>query len=301
MQGVFLIVNFGDRAHASAPLLEAFETALRDRDEPHRIVRSASIPHCHQLMGEAWEEGYRTLLIGGGDGTLNVALNHPLAPKFTLGVLPLGTVNALARSLGLDARRPVDALRRNLAAPPAPSAVGRVEERRFMCFASAGYDAEVVHRARGLIKRVLRRGAFGALGLWEAARIRGLPRFAYRVDGGDPAQANLFVLSNINCYAGATLFNTTIKLESFQGFAMDARSMTGLARLAWQGIKGPPMEWVRRVEGARAFPAFRRLEVACTRPVAVQIDGEPFTPREPRRMTFLVEPELQSFLVPRRR
>jgi len=298
MQGVFLVINFGDRAHASGALLEAFGSVLREAAIPFQLVRSQSIPHCNELVGQAWEEGFRTVIVGGGDGTLNVVLNHDLAPRLTLGILPLGTVNALARTLGLDRRHPADALRKVLAAPAAPVAVGRLEDRRFICFASVGYDAEVVHRAQGTIKRFLRRGAFAMAGGWEAARIRSLPRFAFRVDASQPSRANLFVLSNIACYAGATLFSTEVQDHLFQGFASDTRSPFGLLRLVWHGIHGPPMTWVDRVPDARPFPSFRRLQILSRRPVAVQVDGEAFTPGNPRRLTFELEPRPQPFLLP---
>ncbi len=298
MQGVFLLVNFGDRPHATGGMLEAFERVLRDRGETFRIERSRSIEHGNQLVEEAWNAGFHRFIVGGGDGTLNVVLNHPRARELTLGVIPLGTVNALARTLGMERKRPVEALEKQLAAEPGRALVGRVEDRRFLCFSSVGYDAEVVHRARGRIKRVLRRGAFGAVGLWEGMRLGHLPRFAYKVDDDPPGHANLFVLSNIECYAGLDLFSTHVSTPGFQGFGFDGRSFGSLLRMAWEAAKGPPMDWVVRLPAARGFADIQRLQIRSVRPVAVQIDGEAYTPTDPCRLEFRTEPEGQQFLLP---
>ena len=52
---------------------------------------------------------YRGVVAGGGDGTLFEVINgyyqNPAQNKIPLGVLPVGTGNAFARDLGLDASR----------------------------------------------------------------------------------------------------------------------------------------------------------------------------------------------------
>ena len=41
------------------------------------------------------------MIIGGGDGTLSMAADGLVARQLPLGILPLGTANDLARTLGL--------------------------------------------------------------------------------------------------------------------------------------------------------------------------------------------------------
>jgi diacylglycerol kinase family enzyme len=57
-------------------------------------------------LDAAAKQGYDALLIGGGDGSINAAANRLMGSKTALGILPLGTMNRLARelelSLGLD-------------------------------------------------------------------------------------------------------------------------------------------------------------------------------------------------------
>jgi YegS/Rv2252/BmrU family lipid kinase len=84
---------------------EAFPAALAALD-----ARGIPLASCHrlshprrmdQVLRKALEAGVRHILIGGGDGTLNNAVRHLLGREVTLGVLPLGTGNDFARSLGI--------------------------------------------------------------------------------------------------------------------------------------------------------------------------------------------------------
>jgi diacylglycerol kinase (ATP) len=107
--------------------------------------------------------GDRLVVAAGGDGTVNEVLNG-LSAGSTLGILPVGTANVLARELGLplDAE---EACRRIL-----NGEVSRVDfgvatddegiERRFACMAGIGFDAEVVGTVTPRQKRFLRGLAF---------------------------------------------------------------------------------------------------------------------------------------------
>jgi YegS/Rv2252/BmrU family lipid kinase len=84
---------------------EAFPATLATL-EAHGIPLAA----CHRLsrrtrtdeiLREALANGVRRILVGGGDGTLNNVVRHLLGRDVTLGVLPLGTGNDFARSLGI--------------------------------------------------------------------------------------------------------------------------------------------------------------------------------------------------------
>lgn len=109
--------------------------------------------------GEVW--------VGGGDGTLRTATELFLETDTTLGVLPLGTMNLLARDLGipLDLSEAVAALSQ---APVAPISIGRVNGEPFLTMSALGLYPEMV------IDRERRRRLFG-YGKWPA-----MARAAYR-------------------------------------------------------------------------------------------------------------------------
>ncbi len=53
-------------------------------------------------LDEAAKRNYDALLIGGGDGSINAAANRLMGKRTALGILPLGTMNRLARELELS-------------------------------------------------------------------------------------------------------------------------------------------------------------------------------------------------------
>ncbi len=87
------------RGHEALPEVLA---ALGARNIPlwghHRLSRKLRVD---ALVREALDAGVRRVLVGGGDGTLNIVVKHLLGRDVTLGVLPLGTGNDFARSLGI--------------------------------------------------------------------------------------------------------------------------------------------------------------------------------------------------------
>jgi YegS/Rv2252/BmrU family lipid kinase len=55
-----------------------------------------------RVLADALERGAKHILVGGGDGTVSCAIANLLGRNVTLGVLPLGTGNDFARSLGIE-------------------------------------------------------------------------------------------------------------------------------------------------------------------------------------------------------
>lgn len=94
------------------------------------------------------------VVVGGGDGSMTEAANILAHRKSALGVLPLGTGNSFAQTLGLsgDLEQAVDAI-----------VTGRIEEvdlgvankRYFANFATIGFPAEVAASAPRFLKRIV--------------------------------------------------------------------------------------------------------------------------------------------------
>lgn len=73
----------------------------------------------------AVRQGYDTVLACGGDGTVHETLQALVGTNVALGVVPLGTANALAQNLGLG-RNPIKAVRALVDAKPMEVPVGRI-------------------------------------------------------------------------------------------------------------------------------------------------------------------------------
>ncbi|GGM79234.1 diacylglycerol kinase [Thermopolyspora flexuosa] len=99
------------------------------------------------------------LIVGGGDGTLSEAVKHVPGTDAALGVLPLGTTNNFARSLGLplDLARAIRVFR---VGKVADVDLGMAGDRPFANLTSFGVSVEVAATVRPWLKRVLGRAAY---------------------------------------------------------------------------------------------------------------------------------------------
>jgi YegS/Rv2252/BmrU family lipid kinase len=131
----------------------------RDRWGDLEVRTTESPGHAQLLAQEAVQAGATTVLAVGGDGTVNEVAWGLLGTTVTLGLVPVGSGNGLARTLGIPLR-PDRALASLEAAVARGMDVGLVNGRPFLNVAGAGFDAEVgaaFHRngARGGRRGVL--------------------------------------------------------------------------------------------------------------------------------------------------
>ena len=111
--------------------------------------------HATQLARQALDDGYRTIVAVGGDGTVNEVINGLVVegsvdPEATLGIIPWGTGADFARMLGIP-RDYMEACRHLLRSEPRPVDLGRITclregqevERYFINAAGLGFDGEV--------------------------------------------------------------------------------------------------------------------------------------------------------------
>lgn len=119
-------------------------------------------------LREELQKGTRTFIVGGGDGTINVAVNVLAYSGVSLGILPLGTTNNFARSLGLPLN-PEEAIkvisRQNLK----KIHLGRVNDRYFTSVAILGVSAQAVNKVSPGVKAVAGRAAYAVAGLKQVA------------------------------------------------------------------------------------------------------------------------------------
>ena len=115
------------------------------------------------LAEEAARRGCDTIIACGGDGTVHEVLQNLVGTQVALGVVPLGTANALAANLGLQTS-PAKAVRRLLNAQPVripvgkisyQDAVGATRSRYFTVAAGIGADALFISLLNPVLKRRL--------------------------------------------------------------------------------------------------------------------------------------------------
>jgi len=127
--------------------------------------------HAARLALGAAADGFDAVVVLGGDGTLNEAVNGLAGSPTALGALPGGSTNVLVRTLGVPAD-PLDATDCLLEALAARSfrrvGLGQANGRYFLLHAGIGFDAAVVEAVERFMgfKRYAGPAAFVAAAAW---------------------------------------------------------------------------------------------------------------------------------------
>src|SRR5947207_14931876 len=105
--------------------------------------------HATRLAQGAAADGADAVVVLGGDGTLNEAANGLAGSSTALGVLPGGSTNVFARTIGMPTD-PIEATGSLLAALAQrairPVGLGSVNGRYFLFNVGVGFDAAVVEQ-----------------------------------------------------------------------------------------------------------------------------------------------------------
>jgi YegS/Rv2252/BmrU family lipid kinase len=136
MQRVALIYNpmSGQRPGRREKLIADVVAVLRQAGIEVGVFPTTAPESAGPLALQAMAEGCDTILACGGDGTVHEALQTMVdsasgtKPQVALGVIPMGTANALAIDLGLPGS-PVKAAKMLLKAQPRRISVGQVTYR----------------------------------------------------------------------------------------------------------------------------------------------------------------------------
>jgi len=143
--------------------------------------------HASRLAKGAVVDGLDAVIVLGGDGTVNEAANGLAGSSTALGVLPGGSTNVFARTIGLT-NDPIEATGELLSALAKGSirriGLGCVNGRYFLFHVGMGFDAAVVEQVerRGSLKRVVGHPLFVYAGFstWLRHYDRSRPHFAIR-------------------------------------------------------------------------------------------------------------------------
>jgi len=107
-----------------------------------KIVLTRYAGHGRELAAEAVQQGIRFVISVGGDGTMNEIASSLLHTDVSLGIIPMGSGNGLARHLKipLDPAKAIDLLN-NFSITTIDS--GNINGMPFFCTAGIGLDAQV--------------------------------------------------------------------------------------------------------------------------------------------------------------
>ena len=198
MRKALLIYNpfSGFRRHRRQHQVEAAVQELRRAGVEAEAIQSRGPSAAGSQAREAIAAGYDTIFACGGDGTVHDVLQGMVGQhEAALGVIPLGTANALAADLKIP-RDPVLAIQTQLTYKPRTVAAGLIEhccddspklQRYFTVMAGVGPDALLVYTLSAEAKARWGVAAYVANAFWEYLRYRHAP---FLVDITDAAGKN---------------------------------------------------------------------------------------------------------------
>jgi diacylglycerol kinase (ATP) len=181
--------------------------------EAEAAVRELSLANAEPLI-----------IVVGGDGTVNTALNGIANPRTILGYIPLGTANVLARELGITSTDAAVARISNGTARPVTAGrlTGATMDRYFLLMAGIGFDGAVVADVQPGEKRLLGKGAY-LLSAWRQFRRWDASLLSVTIHG-ETLSAHTVVACNAIHYGGnfriapgASLFSPTLQVVGVAG------------------------------------------------------------------------------------
>jgi diacylglycerol kinase family enzyme len=258
------------RALSAACKLEVAPTKRRD--------------HAGYIAAGAADEGVDVVFALGGDGTVNEVIQGLANTNTTLAIIPGGSTNVWARSLGLP-NDAVEATSRILSAL-AEQRTRRVNlgmaNGRFFCFAAGyGYDAAVVRAVerRHRLKRTVRQASFIWSGITEYTY--GYPRrrtaITVTVPGSDPVEGcKAAVCGNSSPYTylgplAARLCPGADLDDDLAVTAITRLSLPSLLRVARAALSGRD---VGAVGTTRLWRDAAEVEFASEAALPLQLDGD---------------------------
>jgi diacylglycerol kinase family enzyme len=182
--------------------------ALSQYGNEVEVVETNRRGHATRFAQDAARRGVDVVIGFGGDGTLNEVATGVAGTDTALGVLPGGSTNVFARTLGMP-NDPVIAVQQLVAGIAArdiePIGLGKVNGRYFCFHTGVGYDAAVVREVerRASLKRWLGHPLFiySALKTWLVMYDRHAPHFTVDTGNAPPVADGYFtVVLNTNPY-----------------------------------------------------------------------------------------------------
>ena len=310
---LLLIVN----ASASSVTARARVVIQKSLAADHEVsAAETSRPgHAIRLAQGAAAKGTDVVIVLGGDGTFNETANGLAGTETALGVLPGGSTNVFARTIGMT-NDPIEATGELLGAlgrgPGGITSVGlgNVNGRRFLFHVGVGFDAAVVSMVekRSALKRYLGHAYFAycALRTWGFGYDRHHPHFGVvlHTEQGDEVTVDdgyfaIIMNSNPYTFVGERAFNLapgTSLTTPLVGVVLRSVGAPTLLRMATAALRTPADGPAPKHRKATVVKGVVSATLTARGHVPYQMDGEPLG--DAGQLRFGWEPDSLRLVVP---
>ena len=144
MKKYLAIINPISGTGSKKSIPELLGQAYSSADGELFLTYTKAAGHAEELAHRAAEEGFEEVIAVGGDGTVNEVARALLGTNTALGIVPKGSGNGLARSLGI-AMNSEEAIRQLSSGRRICIDSCTMDGRPFFCTCGMGFDAAVSH------------------------------------------------------------------------------------------------------------------------------------------------------------
>ena len=246
---------------------EQVETAFAGEGRSITVELASGVRIC-RAIDRAVALNFDTIIVGGGDGSANYAVGKLAGTDVTLGVLPLGTMNLLARDLQTPTvlEEAIIALRD---ATPRMIDVATLNGRPFHTLSGVGFFSQMARareETRDLPGRILRMGVAAFRAFYRAGR------FSLEIEiDGERQQIDAFaVLVTNNTFSGEDWRRTTLEGGALEVHIAEDRGALGKLKAGADLLTG---SW-RNNSGIHSFKAQKVRISTGRRRTWVSTDGE---------------------------
>lgn len=273
LKRVFIVLN----PVAGSCNAETVRQTIRQKCEAagvgYAIYESTGNEQLPTVVREALSQGYQTIIAAGGDGTVSAVAKELVESDFTLGILPVGTANLLARELNipftLDAACDVTITGKQIRKID----VMKVGARISLSHISLGVYSRIAEKTSATAKRYFRPLAY----IWNA-----LPellnqrhwRFTVTIDGKTlRTHASFIIVANVGEVGAVNLrWGSDIAPDDGQldVCLVHARSLRDYLEFIWHVIRHRHKEAPKLTY----LIAKQHIKIRTKQPVPVRGDGE---------------------------
>ncbi|MBC7912478.1 MAG: diacylglycerol kinase family lipid kinase [Pyrinomonadaceae bacterium] len=286
--------NAGRGGARRALEIKRFCEALKARGVKVEALSTNAPGDAARLAATAAKNGAATIIVSGGDGTINEALQGMVGTKARLAIWPRGTANVLAREIGMPTRlekvAAVIARGETKRIYPGCAVLEETHERRyFFLMAGIGLDASIVKSVRPKLKRRFGKAAFWYSGLGHLARWQPV-HFQIEVEG-QAFSATFAAVGKGSRYGGDLSITPRARLDvpEFEICIINSQSRLRYLSLLPGAIRNGV------ANGTKGVRFLMATQARVTGNVAVQVDGE-LIGKPP--MTFEIVKEPIEIIVP---
>ncbi|MBI5887878.1 MAG: diacylglycerol kinase family lipid kinase [Deltaproteobacteria bacterium] len=274
MKALFIINPVAGGASSVKRIREAVVEAFKSEDGIFEIKVAGAKGDTFKLSSGAVKRGYEAVIACGGDGTVHEAAAPLVNTDTMLGVIPCGSGNGFAKSLGIpfDIAAGMELIKKW---KPRPIDAGVIGDRYFFSTAGMGFDAHLSKKYNDgfLSKRLRGLLPYFPLAVWEFYRFKPRP-LRMKMDNNLLSETPfILTFANIERYGGqAVIAPGAVPDDGF----LDVCTVPEIGLL-------DALDLVKKLFNGRitAFKGYRcmrssNIDIAGEGISAVHADGEPF-------------------------